>query len=268
MGQVDRYQAHSITGQETDEPTIHYESSSTGMTSHSIVNGKETNVSGGVQRVLTRTPEAGVMIGGISVAPHEAEEFERSIQADYEAAVKAESEREEVEVKGFDESTAFVLDDLDQGDLANAVNLAVKGELDDEKLAASVSSLGFNDRNEATKVGKQLMQSLEKSFEELSAAEGMDMRTAWDAMIKNNSTEANKAIQDWVFTGGLDNERLKQAIHEGLNAYGSIENEALIGVLKADGYEVMRNPSGGLAIRGNSFSDWTNWRDFRKVYMQ
>ena len=47
----------------------------------------------------------------------------------------AESEQEQAEVESFSQSTTQVLDDLDAGDLANAVNLAVDGQLDDSNIA-------------------------------------------------------------------------------------------------------------------------------------
>lgn len=268
MGKVERFQAYGISGQDTNKPTIHYESSETAMTSHKIVDGVETTESGGVHRALARTPEAGVNVGGISVAPHEAEAFRAGIEQDYEAMAKAEADRAEFEVQGFEEATVMVLNDLDQGDLANAVNLAVKGELDDEALADAVKSLGFADKDQAAQVGKNIWGSLEKSFGELSEEEGWDAKIAWDAMVKHNPQEAGKAFMDWVYTGGVDNERIRKAIHDGLNAYGNTDNQALIEVLENDGYEVKRNPSDGLAIKGNEFSDWVTWRDFRKVYMQ
>jgi len=46
---VYRFQAHSIEGQHTEEPTINYSSTSMGVSSHKIVDGKEsTTTSGGI----------------------------------------------------------------------------------------------------------------------------------------------------------------------------------------------------------------------------
>lgn len=270
MGETYRFQAHSITDTHTSEPTIHYSSSSSGVNSHKIVDGKEMSGSSGVTRVTSKSKDAGVMVGGISVHPDEVEDFIKELEGD-QADAEAEAERAEEEVSestAFDESANIVLNDLDRGDLANAVNLAVKGELNEDNIARAVASLGFGDKESALEVGNNVIESLTASFDRLAEAEGMDRHTAWNAMMKWNQTESGKAIQDWVATGGVDAERLKHAISEGLNAYGKPDNEALVSVLKEDGYEVKRNPSGGLAIKGNGFKDWTNWREFRNAYKQ
>ena len=270
MGETIKFQAHSVTDTHTDEPTIHYSTSSSGVSSYKNVGGKESLTSSGVTRATSRAKDAGVMIGGLSIHPDEVEDFLREIEGEQaEAEDEAEQADDEVaESTAFEESANIVLNDLDRGDIANAVNLAVKGELNEDNIARAVSSLGFGDRDSAIEVGNNVIDSLTKSFEKLAQAEGMDKHTAWHAMMDWNRTEAGKAVQDWVATGGVDAERLKNAISEGLNAYGKPENEALVSVLKEDGYEVKRSPSGGLIIKGNGVADWVSWREFRNAYKQ
>ena len=48
------------------EPTMHYKTTQSGVSSHKIVDGKETTTTSGVNRATTRSKEAGVMIGGVS----------------------------------------------------------------------------------------------------------------------------------------------------------------------------------------------------------
>lgn len=270
MGETYRFQAHSISDTHTDEPTIHYSSSSSGVNQYKSVNGKESMTSSGVTRATSRAKDAGVMIGGLSIHPDEVEDFVREIEGE-QAEADDEAEQADAEVAestAFEESANIVLNDLDRGDLANAVNLAVKGELNEDNIARAVSSLGFGDRDSALEVGNNVLDSLTNSFEKLAEAEGMDKYTAWNAMMQWDQNEAGKAVQDWISTGGVDAERLKHAISEGLNAYGKPENEALVNVLKEDGYEVKRSQSGGLIIKGNGITDWMHWREFRNAYKQ
>ena len=107
------------------------------------------------------------MIGGVSVHPDEAEAFIQEIEGEQVEAEErdAESEQEQAEVESFSQSTTQVLDDLDACDLANAVNLAVDGQLDDSNIAKTVSSLGFSSEESALEVGRNLIDSMSEQFQ-------------------------------------------------------------------------------------------------------
>lgn len=267
--QTYRFQAHSVSDQHTEEPTINYSTSQTGTTQYKNVDGKETVQVGGVTQVKTKSKDAGVMYGGISIAPDEIEDFVQEVegeQAEQEENEEALAEEEQEEPEGFSANTNVILDDIDRGDLANAINQAVDGELDEENIIGAVSSLGFSDRESAVEVGNNLMDSFKEYFASVAATEGMDAETSWYALTTWNKEEAKKAMHDWVNTRGVDSSRLKEALSQSLNKYGSYENQGLVEVLQSSGYEVRRSPSGGLIVKGNGYTDWVNWSEFRKIY--
>jgi len=263
---VYRFQAHSIEGQHTEEPTINYSSTSTGVSSHKIVDGKETTTTSGVTRAYARSKEADVKIGGLSVAPHEAEDFMKQLEGEQEEAEAKAEDEDPLPSESFNQSTNLVLNDSDRGDLSNAINLAVKGELTEDKMIDAVSSLGFSEREGALEVANNLFGSLNKQFDEIADQEGMspeDARNMLEAW--SNTTESTKAVHDWINTGGADSGRLREAMREAWNAYGKSSNTDLVENLKSDGYEVQATSS-GIVIKGNEFSDWTTWREARNVF--
>jgi len=264
---VIRYQATSVEGQHTQEPTIKYQTSQSGVSSHKIVDGKESTSVSGVTRVTTRSKEAGVMIGGVSVHPDEAQAFMDEIEGEQaEAEAEAEQAQDEPQTESFDLGTTQVLDDMDKGNLANAVNLAIDGKLDDEAMAKAVSSLGFTDEESAKEVARNLTSALSEKFSVIAEEEGFDLQTAWDAMIAWNKVEAGKALHDWMNTRGQDSGRLREALREAWNNYGKADNTELIQVLEEDGYDVRRTAGGGIVLKGNEFSDWTTWREVRETF--
>ena len=263
---VYRFQAHSIEGQHTEEPTINYSTTSTGVSSHKIVDGKESTSTSGVNRAYTRSKEAGVKIGGISVAPHEAEDFIKQLEGEQEEAETESKEEAPLPSESFNQSTNIVLQDLDRGDLSNAINLAVKGELTEDKMIDAVSSLGFSEREGALEVANNLFGSLNEQFDEIADQEGISPKDARNILkVWSNTTESTKAIHDWINTGGADSSRLREAMREAWNAYGKSSNTDLVKNLKSDGYEVQATSS-GIVIKGNDFSDWTTWREARNVF--
>jgi hypothetical protein len=265
---VQKFQVMQMGSQQDGEPTMHYQTSQSGVSSHKIVDGKESTSTSGVMRATTKSKEAGVMIGGISVNPEEAEAFRKEIEGEQVEAEEAEAknEQEEKEVESFSHSTNQVLDDLDKGDLSNAVNLAVEGQLDDANLAKAVSSLGFGSEESALEVGQNIVHSLSGQFADIAEQEGFDMQTGWDALMGWNKTEASKALHDWVNTRGQDSGRLREALRESWNAYGRADNSQLVQVLQEDGFKVRRTSGGGILIKGNEFSDWTTWREVRETF--
>ena len=263
---VYRFQAHSIEGQHTEEPTINYSTTSTGVSSHKIVDGKESTSTSGVNRAYTRSKEAGVKIGGISVAPHEAEDFIKQLEGEQEEAETESKEEAPLPSESFNQSTNIVLQDLDRGDLSNAINLAVKGELTEDKMIDAVSSLGFSEREGALEVANNLFGSLNEQFDEIADQEGISPKDARNILkVWSNTTESTKAIHDWINTGGADSGRLREAMREAWNAYGKSSNTDLVENLKSEGYEVQATSS-GIVIKGNEFSDWTTWREARNVF--
>ena len=263
---VYRFQAHSIEGQHTEEPTINYSTTSTGVSSHKIVDGKESTSTSGVNRAYTRSKEAGVKIGGISVAPHEAEDFIKQLEGEQEEAETESKEEAPLPSESFNQSTNIVLQDLDRGDLSNAINLAVKGELTEDKMIDAVSSLGFSEREGALEVANNLFGSLNEQFDEIADQEGISPKVARNILkVWSNTTESTKAVHDWINTGGADSGRLREAMREAWNAYGKSSNTDLVKNLKSDGYEVQATSS-GIVIKGNDFSDWTTWREARNVF--
>jgi len=255
---VQKFQVMSMGSQQDGEPTMHYQSSQSGVSSHKIVDGKESTSVSGVTRVTTRSKEAGVMIGGVSVHPDEAQAFIDEIEG--------EQAQDEPQTESFDLGTTQVLDDMDKGNLANAVNLAIDGKLDDEAMAKAVSSLGFTDEESAKEVARNLTSALSEKFSVIAEEEGFDLQTAWDAMIAWNKVEAKSAVHDWMNTRGQDSGRLREALREAWNNYGKADNTELIQVLEEDGYDVRRTAGGGIVLKGNEFSDWTTWREVRETF--
>ena len=181
------------------------------------------------------------------------------------AEAKAEDE-DPLPSESFNQSTNLVLNDLDRGDLSNAINLAVKGELTEDKMIDAVSSLGFSEREGALEVASNLFNSLNEQFNEIADQEGMspeDARNMLEAW--SNTNETSLAVHDWINTGGVDSGRLREAMREAWNAYGKSSNTELVKNLKSDGYEV-RATTSGIVIKGNEFSDWTTWREARNVF--
>jgi hypothetical protein len=267
MGTTYKFNAHSVTDQHTDEPTINYSTSQTGTSQYKNVNGKESVSTGGVTRATARSKEAGVMYHGISISPDEIDSFIEEVEGEKaEAEAEAEQAEQEPEPEGFSNSTNMILDDLDAGDLANAINQAVDGNLTDENIINAVKSLGFSDKESALEVGSNLVDSFKEYFGNIAATQGIDPETSWDALLTWNKAEARKAIHDWVNARGVDSSRLQAALDESLNKYGRYENQGLIEVLQESGYEVRKSPAGGLIIRGNNYKDWTTWTEFRKQY--
>jgi len=264
---VQKFQVMSMGSQQDGEPTMHYQSSQSGVSSHKIVDGKESTSVSGVTRVTTRSKEAGVMIGGVSVHPDEAQAFMDEIEGEQaEAEAEAEQAQDEPQTESFDLGTTQVLDDMDKGNLANAVNLAIDGKLDDEAMAKAVSSLGFTDEESAKEVARNLTSALSEKFSVIAEEEGFDLQTAWDAMIAWNKVEAKSAVHDWMNTRGQDSGRLREALREAWNNYGKADNTELIQVLEEDGYDVRRTAGGGIVLKGNEFSDWTTWREVRETF--
>ena len=267
MGVTYKFNAYSVSDQHTDEPTINYSTSQTGTSQYKNVDGKETLTTGGVTRATTRSKEAGVMYHGVSIHPDEIDSFIEEVEGEKaEAEAEAEQEELEPEPEGFSNNTNMVLDDLDSGDLANAINQAVDGNLTDDNIVNAVKSLGFSDREAALEVGQNLVGSFKEYFATLAAEEGFDPETSWYALTKWNKVEANRAVGDWVSARGVDSSRLKDAISQSLNSYGSYNNKSLVESLEGAGYEVRRSPSGGLIVRGNGVNDWETWTEFRKQY--
>ena len=263
---VQKYQAHSMGSQEHGEAAIKYQTSESGVSSHKIVNGKSTSQTSGTLRAVTKSKDAGVMIGGISVAPEEAEEFLQEINDEQVEQTELVDQADEQKPESFDDSTTFILDDLDQGDLANAVNKAMDGSLDDDAIINAVKSLGFGDREAALGVGKDLLVSLESNFKNIAEQEGFEMEAAWNALLKWNKAEAGKAVHDWMSGRGIDNNRLRDALREAWSSYGKADNSQLVQVLQADGYEVKKTQGGGIVVRGNDLDDWTTWAEVRNSF--
>jgi hypothetical protein len=267
---VTKFQVMSMGSQAEGEGTMHYETTQSGVSSHKIVDGKESTTNSGVLRATTTSKDAGVMIGGVSVHPDEAEAFIQEIEGEQAEAEEraAESEQEQAEVESFSQSTTQVLDDLDAGSLAHAVNLAVDGQLDDSNIAKTVSSLGFSSEESALEVGRNLIDSMSEQFQDIAEQEGFEMQTGWDALMQWNKTQAGLALHDWINTRGQDSGRLREALREAWNSYGKADNADLVEALQADGYEVKRTSGGGIVVRGEEFSDWTTWRDVRKTFQK
>lgn len=265
---VQKFQVMSMGSQADGEPTMHYQSTQSGVSSHKIVDGKQSSSTSGVMRATSRSKEAGVMIGGVSVHPDEAEAFIQEIegeQAEAEEEAK-QAEEQQPEVESFSASTVEALENLDQGDVAHAVNLFVDGKLDDDGLAKAVKSLGFSDEDSAKEVGQNLAHALSLKFGDIAEQEGFDLDTAWDALIQWNKVQAGKALHDWINTRGQDSGRLREALREAWNNYGKADNSQLIQVLEEDGYEVRKTAGGGIVIKGNEFSDFTTWREVRETF--
>lgn len=263
---VQKYQAHSMGSQEHGEAAIKYQTSESGVSSHKIVNGKSTSQTSGTLRAVTKSKDAGVMIGGISVAPEEAEEFLQEINDEQvEEAEQSEQTVEQI-TESFDDSTTFILDDLDQGDLANAVNKALDGSLDSDGIANAVKSLGFEDQTTAVDVGNNIINSLSERFQDIAEQEGFEMDTAWEALQLWNKAETGKAMHDWINTRGTDDVRLRDALREAWSNYGKADNSQLVQVLQADGYEVKKTQGGGIVVRGNDLDDWTTWAEVRNSF--
>jgi len=265
---VQKFQCYDMGSQADGEPTMHYKTTQSGVSSHKIVDGKETSTTSGVNRATTRSKEAGVMYNGISIHPDEAEAFIQEIegeQAEAEEEAK-QAEEQQPEAESFSASTVEVLENLDTGDVAHAVNLFVDGKLDEDGLAKAVKSLGFSDEDSAKEVGQNLAHALSLKFGDIAEQEGFDLDTAWDAMVKWNKVEAGKALHDWMNTRGQDSGRLREALREAWNNYGKADNSQLVQVLEEDGYEVRKTAGGGIVIKGNEFSDWTTWRDVRETF--
>jgi hypothetical protein len=267
---VQKFQCYDMGSQADGEPTMHYQTTQSGVSSHKIVDGKQTSTTSGVTSVKTTSKEAGVMIGGVSIHPDEAEAFMKEIEDDQQKEEsdqqKAEEEKAEMESKGFDENITMTLEDLDQGSLANAVNQFTNGELTDENIAKAVSSLGFGDEESALEVGGNIISSLSDSFADIAEQEGFESTTGWDAMLQWNKVEAGKALHDWINTRGQDDSRLREALREAWNSYGKASNAQLVEVMQEDGYEVRKTQGGGIAIKGNEFDDWTTWREVRESF--
>jgi hypothetical protein len=266
MGNVHSYQVGSVSDNDTPTPNFNYDLTVSKTTSHSIVDGKETTESGGVTSVNTASPDAGVMIGGISVAPHEAEAFQREL--DNEPQAEESTDEDHTTAHAFDDNVSTVLNDLDGGDLANLINEATVGDgLNDEVLAKSVSSLGVSDRESAVEVGSNLVNALRDPFDKIAREEGMDGETAFEALRAWNKTKTRDAISDWIVTDGVDTSRLRESIREAWNAYGRFDNKELVDSLKADGFEVQPTSGGGIAVRGGDvFDEWTVWRQAREAF--
>jgi len=262
---VQKYQAHSMGSQESGEAPIHYQTTESGVNSHNIVNGKSTSQTSGTLRAVTKSKDAGIMIGGISVAPEEAEEFLNEINEEQVEIEQLEQSEEQV-TESFDNSTTLILDDLDQGDLANAVNKAMDGTLDDDSIANAVKNLGFKDKETALGVGNNIINSLSERFQNIAEQEGFEMETAWEALQQWNKVETSKALHDWINTRGTDDVRLRDAMREAWSSYGKADNSQLIEVLEQDGYEVKRTQSGGIVVRGNDLDDWTTWNEVRNSF--
>ena len=266
MGQTYKFQAHSVTDQHTEEPTINYSTTSTGVSQYKNVDGKTSTTTSGVTQVKTKSKDAGVMYGGISIAPDEIDDFVQEVegeQAEQEESEEADS-HEETPSESFDDSTNMVLDDLDRGDVANAINQVMSGEMDDEKMIQSVQSLGFSDKESAYEVASNLYGNLSDKFAQVAEQEGLDTDDAWNMLSEwNNRSEATKALHDWYNARGTDSARLRSAIREAFNAYGRADNQTLVDNLKDEGYEVRKTPSGGIAVRGNHLEEWTTWTEFR-----
>ena len=262
---VQKYQAHTMSSQESGEASIQYQTSQSGVSSHKIVNGKSTSETSGTLRAVTTSKDAGVMIGGISVAPGEAEEFLQEVNQESVELEKAEETEQQV-TESFDNSTTLILDDLDKGDLANAVNLAVEGGLDDEGIANAVKSLGFEDQGSALEMGNNIINSLSARFQDIAEQEGFEMDTAWEALQQWNKAETGKAMHDWINGRGADDSRLRDAMREAWSNYGKADNSQLVEVLQADGYEVKRTQGGGIVVKGNDLGDWTTWNELRNSF--
>jgi len=262
---VQKFQVMSMGSQQDGEAPMHYQSSQSGVSQYKSVDGKETMQSSGVTKVTTRSKEAGVMVGGVSVHPDEVDAFIQEIEGDEEEA-EAEQAKDDTPPESFNIGTTEVLDDIDKGDLANAVNLAIDGKLDDTNLAKAVNSLGFGDIESATEVGRNVSDALSEKFSDIAEQEGFDMQTGWDAMLAWDKVKAGKAIHDWINTRGQDSGRLREALREAWNDYGKADNAQLIELLEQDGFDVRRTAGGGIVIKGNEFSDWTTWREVRETF--
>lgn len=263
---VQKYQAHSMGSSEDGEASIQYQTSQSGVSSHKIVNGKSTSETSGTLRAVTTSKDAGVMIGGISVAPGEAEEFLKEINDKQVEEAELADQTDEQVTESFNDSTTFILDDLDQGDLANAVNKALEGSLDDKGIANAVKSLGFEDQGSALEMGNNIISSLSARFQDIAEQEGFEMDTAWEALQLWNKAETGKAMHDWINGRGADDSRLRDAMREAWSNYGKADNSELIEVLQADGYEVKTTQGGGIVVRGNDLGDWTTWNEVRNSF--
>jgi len=274
MGTTYKFQAHSVTDQHTPEPTINYHTSESGVSQYKSVDGKESMQTSGVTRVSSRSKDAPVYIGGMAVNPAEAEAFIEELEGEKEELeAKAEQEAEEQEKtpsESFDQSTNILLDDMDQGSLSNAINLAINGQLDDDNLAESVRSLGFSDRDSALEVARNITGALNEKFDRIAQEEGLrNSNDAWTMLTSwNNRAEASKALGDWMSGRGVDSSRLREAMRESFNAYGRADNPILVENLKADGYEVRASSGGGIVLKGNGLDDWTTWAEARESFRE
>jgi hypothetical protein len=271
MGQVYKFQAHSIEDTHTYEPTINYSTSSSGVSSYKNVNGKESLTTSGVMRASTKSPEADVKYNGLSLNPKEAEAFIKEVEGEQEAeAEEQEKQQEEQPSESFDESTTLVLNDMDKGDLSNAINKAMSGTLNEEGLVEAVKSLGFSDRDSALEVANNLHGSLEDKFDRIAHEEGLfSSKDAWTMLTSwSNRAEATKAVSDWMHTNGMDTGRLRESMREAFLAYGRADNQRLIDNLKHMGYDVEKTNSGGIVIKGNGISEWATWREARESFRE
>lgn len=269
MGNVISYQVGAVENNDTPDPQFKYNLSVNKSTSHSIVDGKETTTSGGVTSVNVKSADAGINIGGVNVSPQEAEQFKQQLEYDDKAEALREEQVQVPPAESFDDNTTAVLDDLDAGALANAVNLATLGEgLDDDAIAEMVSSLGFSDRSSALEVGNNLIKATREPFNRIARSEGFEGDGAWNALQAWNKTEMRNAVNDWINTRGQDSQRLREAMRNAWNAYGRMDNEDLIDELDEQGYDVQATSGGGIAVKGNELKDWTVWRDVRSVFQK
>ena len=115
-----------------------YLTSQTSTSQYKNVNGEESISTGGVTRATTRSKEAGVMYNGISISPDELIVLLRGRRREVEAEAEAEQAKQEPELEGFSSSTNMLLDDIDKGDLANAINQAINGNLTDDNIINAV----------------------------------------------------------------------------------------------------------------------------------
>jgi hypothetical protein len=269
MGNVISYQVGGVQNNDTPDPQFNYNLSVNQMTSHSIVDGNETTSSGGVTSVKVESSDAGINIGGVNVSPYEAEQFQKQLEKGDQDESHTDEQDGTSPSETFDNNTNTVLDDLDAGDLANAINIATIGEgLNDDAVADMVSSLGFSDRESALEVGTNLIDSAREPFNRIARSEGFEGEGAWNALRAWNKTELRNAVNDWITSRGQDTQRLREAMRNAWNAYGRADNVDLIEELEEQGYRVQSTSSGGIVVKGNELDDWTVWRDVRSIFQK
>ena len=263
MGQTYKFQATSVTDQHTEEPTINYSATSTGVNQYKNVDGKTSTTTSGVTQVKTKSKDAGVMYGGISIAPDEIEDFVREVEG--EQAEQEESEEALAEEKFLRNHSTTVqtwYSTIDRG-AANAINQVMSGEMDDEKMIQSVQSLGFSDRESALEVASNLYGSLSDKFAQVAEQEGLEADDAWNMLSEwNNRSEATKALHDWYNARGTDSERLRSAIRDAWNACSRADNQTLVDNLKDRDTKLGRLQAEDCRQR-NHLEDWTGWTEFR-----